>query len=344
MTSRLRAVSATIEKPIDSSPAPSEPSLRAPAPESPSSEPSEPPPGRPGSFFDMVQGMIRTMRPHQWVKNLFVLAPVVFAKHLTHPSVIKSAIGAFAIFCLLAGSIYTLNDILDVEADRVHPVKRHRPIASGRVPLPVARAMVVVLLAICVIGALMGPWRFLVVALAYFVLQTAYSFRLKQVAYVDVGCIAAGFVLRVLAGGFATKTPVSWYMIACTAFLALFLGFGKRRHELTAERAIKQRKALRHYSERVLFWALALTGVASVATYALYTIDDHTKAFFQSEWLWLTTIHPLFGVLRFLHLVRSRPRAESPTQEMLRDVPFVLNLVIWVIEVIVILYQLRPAA
>jgi decaprenyl-phosphate phosphoribosyltransferase len=340
-------MSATTEKPTDRtdppSLAPSSP-RRDSSPPDAVSEPPPPPRGGPRGLVDMVLGMIRTMRPHQWVKNLFVLAPVVFAKNLTHPSIIKSAVGAFLIFCLLAGSIYTLNDLLDVEADRHHPVKRHRPIASGRVPLPVARAMVIVLLALCLAGALMGPWRFLVVALAYFILQTAYSFRLKQVAYVDVGCIAAGFVLRVLAGGFATKTPVSWYMIACTAFLALFLGFGKRRHEITAERAIKQRKALQHYSERVLYWALAITGFASVATYTLYTLDTHTRAFFQSEWLWLTTIHPLFGVLRFLHIVRSRPRAESPTQEMLRDVPFVLNLVIWIIEVIVVVYQLRPAA
>lgn len=297
---------------------------------------------RPRGLFDMGRGMLRTMRPHQWVKNLFVLAPVFFAKNLTHPSIITSAVGAFLIFCLLAGSIYTLNDLVDVEADRHHPVKRHRPIASGRVPLPIARGMVVALLAICMVGALLGPWRFLVVALSYFILQTAYSFRLKQVAYVDVGCIAAGFVLRVLAGGFATKTPVSGYMIACTAFLALFLGFGKRRHELTAERAVKQRKALRHYSERVLFWALAITGFASVITYLFYTLDADTQAFFKSAWLWPTTIHPLFGVLRFLHIVRSRPRAESPTQEMLRDVPFMLNLVIWIAEVIVIVYRLRP--
>ena len=294
------------------------------------------------SPMTILGGAVRSVRPHQWVKNLFVLAPVVFAKHLTHPSVIKSALGAFGVFCLLAGTVYVVNDLLDVDADRIHPVKRHRPIASGALPVPLARVLAIVLVTVALGGAFLGPWKFIAVAVGYLVLQAAYSTRLKKIAYVDVACIATGFVLRVLAGGFATRTPISTYMIACTAFLALFLGFGKRRHELAAVNAAKQRKALEAYSERALFWALAVTGLAAVGTYLLYTLDDHTQRFFQSEWLWLTTIHPLIGVLRFLQLVRGRPKAESPTQEMLRDVPFVLNLVVWIIEVIAIVYRLRP--
>jgi 4-hydroxybenzoate polyprenyltransferase len=296
-----------------------------------------------GSLLWTVRGMIATVRPHQWVKNLFVLAPVVFAKNLTHPSIIKSAFGAFGVFCLLAGAVYTLNDIVDAEADRVHPVKRHRPIASGRVPLGVAKAMAVLLVLVALGGAALGPTSFLVVAALYFAQNVAYSFGLKKIAYLDVGCIAFGFVLRVLAGGFATKTPLSGFMIACTALLALFLGFGKRRHELAGANAAKQRSALGAYSPRALTVALAVTGAASIGTYLAYTLDHATQRFFQSEWLWATTIHPLFGVIRFLQLVAGRPKAESPTQEMLRDTPFVLNLVMWVVEVIVIVYRLRPS-
>jgi decaprenyl-phosphate phosphoribosyltransferase len=310
---------------------------------------SDPPPetDRPASdgpsLGRLISGVIRTVRPHQWVKNLFVVAPVVFAKHLTHPSIIKGAIGAFGIFCIVSGAIYTLNDILDVEADRVHPVKRRRPIASGDVPVGVAKALLVVLLATAFGAALIGPREFLAVAFGYFVLNVAYSLRLKKIAYLDVGCIAAGFVLRVLGGGFATRTPVSWYMIACTLFLALFLGFGKRVHELGGENAAKQRAALKAYSPRALFWLMAGSGIAAVATYVAYTLAPHTKEFFRTEWLWATAIHPLFGVLRFLQLVKDRPKAESPTQEMLKDVPFMLNLVIWVVEVIAIVYRLRPS-
>jgi 4-hydroxybenzoate polyprenyltransferase len=298
-----------------------------------------------GTLLWRLRGIIRTVRPHQWVKNLFVLAPVVFARELLRPTFILAALGAFAVFCLLAGAVYTLNDLVDVEADRVHPVKRFRPIASGRVPIPVARAMVVVLVTAALGSALFVGVRydrlpFFLVALAYFLQNVAYSFRLKKVAYVDVGFIALGFVLRVLAGGYATRTPVSGYMIACTALLALFLGFGKRRHELAGANATKQRTALEAYSPRVLTIALWITGAASVGTYLAYTLDP-PALFNHTPWLWVTIVHPLFGVVRFVELVVGRPKAESPTQEMLRDVPFVVNLILWVIEVLAIIYHVR---
>ena len=296
-----------------------------------------------GSFLWRVRGAIRTIRPHQWVKNLFVLAPVVFAKHLTHPSIIKSALGAFGVFCLLAGAVYTLNDLVDAKADRVHPVKRHRPIASGRVPIPVAKVLLGVLIVVALGGSMLGPPEFFAVTVAYFGLNIAYSFWLKKIAYIDVACIASGFVLRVLAGGFATRTPISGFMVACTALLALFLGFGKRRHELASANAGKQRAALEAYSPRALTLALAITGVATVGTYLAYTLDHDTQRFFDNPYLWLTTVHPLFGVVRFLQLVANRPKAESPTQEILRDTPFMMNLVLWVIEVIAIVYRLRPS-
>ncbi|WP_104987866.1 decaprenyl-phosphate phosphoribosyltransferase [Sorangium cellulosum] len=323
------------------------PSSRPPESEPPSDSLIAQPPLLPdsprGTLLWRVRGMIRALRPHQWVKNLFVLAPVVFAKHLTHPSIIKSAIGAFAIFCLLAGAVYVLNDIVDAKADRVHPVKRYRPIASGRVPIPVAKAMAVGLAVIALGASLLGPPLFAAVAASYYVLNVAYSFRLKKIAYIDVGCIAVFFVLRVLAGGFATRTPLSGFMIACTALLALFLGFGKRRHELASVNASKQRAALDAYTPGALTLALAATGIATIGTYLAYTLDHDTQRFFQNPYLWLTTIHPLFGVIRFLQLVAGRPKAESPTQEILRDTPFVLNLVMWSAEVLVIVYRLRPS-
>jgi hypothetical protein len=163
-----------------------------------------------------------------------------------------------------------------------------------------------------------------------------------------VSLIALGFVLRVLAGGFATSTPVSGYMIACTALLALFLGFGKRRHELASENAGKQRSVLEAYSTGALNIALGVTGAATAVTYVAYTLDDTTRAFFNSDVLWLTAPFTIFGIVRFLFLVSGRVgrglKAESPTQEMLRDVPFVLNLFVWVAVVVAIVYRLRPSA
>ncbi|MEZ4298373.1 MAG: decaprenyl-phosphate phosphoribosyltransferase [Polyangiaceae bacterium] len=333
------------------SPLPAPPGLpkTSDRPDEPSQVASPPilPESRQGTFLWRVRGVIRTLRPQQWVKNAFVLAPIVFAKHLTHPSIIKRGLGAFGIFCLLAGAVYTMNDLVDVEADRAHPVKRHRPIASGRVPIPVARALAVGLVLVSLLGSIPGGAAFMAVVIAYFVQNVAYSFKLKKIAYLDVCSIAAGFVLRVVAGGFAINTMPSGYMIGCTALLALFLGFGKRRHELAtasnAKHAKKQREALSAYSPAMLNAALAVTGFATVALYLAYTLDAHTRAFFKNDYLWLTVVHPLFGIVRFLQLVAGRPRSESPTQEMLRDTPFVVNLILWVIEVIVILYQVRPA-
>ena len=305
----------------------------------------------------MVRGLLKTIRPHQWVKNLFVLAPMFF-----HRDVFVSANGVPAlnlvvtgraliatfVFCLLAGAVYTINDLVDVEQDRIHPVKRERPIASGEVPEGMAKIMAASLVIVSLGVALRLDVRFAAVALVYFLENLAYSFKLKKVAFLDVGLIAFGFVLRVLAGGYATHTPkISTYMIACTALLALFLGFGKRRHELEGEHAGKQRSALEAYSKTSLNIALGITGTATAITYVAYTLDPATRAFFKSDSLWMTAPFTLFGILRFLMLVSGKAgagkHAESPTQDMLRDVPFVLNLVLWVVVVVAVVYRLYPA-
>ncbi len=305
----------------------------------------------------MLRGLIKTIRPHQWVKNLFVLAPMFFHKDVfvTGPGGVPAlnllvtgrALVATFVFCLLAGAVYTINDLVDVEADKIHPVKRKRPIPSGEVPLPVARGMAVGLVLISLTVALKVDLRFAAVALFYFLENLAYSFKLKKVAFLDVGLISFGFVLRVLAGGYATNTPkISFYMIACTALLALFLGFGKRRHELEGEHAGKQRAALEAYTKTSLNVALGITGTATAVTYIAYTLDPATREFFNSDSLWMTAPFTLFGIGRFLMLVSGKAgrgkRAESPTQEMLSDVPFVLNLVLWVVVVVAVVYRLKP--
>jgi decaprenyl-phosphate phosphoribosyltransferase len=302
-----------------------------------------------------LRGLIKTIRPHQWVKNVFVLAPMVFHKDVfvstpvgmaLNLGVTGRALAATVVFCLLAGAVYTINDLVDVDADRVHPVKRFRPIASGVVPVGLAKMMATGLVLVSLAGAYaLSPWL-LLVAGVYFAENLAYTFKLKKVAFLDVTLIAFGFVLRVLAGGIATDVHVSMYMLACTALLALFLGFGKRRHELASEHAGKQRAALQAYTPVSLNWALGITGTATVVTYVAYTLDPVTKAFFNTSYLWLTTPFTILGIVRFLLLVNGRVgrglRAESPTQEMLRDVPMVLNVVLWLVVVVAIVYQLRP--
>lgn len=284
------------------------------------------------------------VRPHQWVKNVFVLAPVVFAKEIFETALLLRAAGAFGLFCLIAGSVYALNDLSDVEADRHHPVKRHRPIASGRVPTPWVLPIISVMVAGSLGTAALIDYRFAGVLLFYFVQNIAYTKKLKHVAYVDVACIALGFVLRVLAGGYATGITISHYLIACTALLALFLGFGKRRHEFAAaSRHGQQRIALESYKKGGIDTALTLTALATVATYLAYTLDRHTREFFHTDWLWTSTLFVVLGMARFLFLVRSRPKAESPTQEILRDGPFVAIMMGWAVVVIWVVYQLRPS-
>jgi 4-hydroxybenzoate polyprenyltransferase len=284
------------------------------------------------------------------------MAPMFFHKDLIQTSqagdptlnlkVFGQAFVGTMVFCLLAGAVYTINDLVDVEADRVHPVKRNRPIASGQVPEAFARPFSVALVVVALALAARLDWWFCAVAAAYFVENCFYSFKLKKVAFLDVGLIAAGFVLRVIAGGFATHTHVSGYMIACTALLALYLGFGKRRHELEGEHAGKQRAALEAYTKTSLNIALVVTGLGASGSYLAYTLDPATQEFFHSAWLWLTVPFTVFGILRFFMIVSGRAgrgkKAESPTQEMLRDVPFVVNLIIWAAIVAVLVYRLRP--
>lgn len=332
-------------KTLPSTEATSEDSGTALAEGTPAPGPAAAPEGRAdGSLFWKIGGIVKTIRPHQWVKNVFVLAPVFFAKDLFEERLILRAIGAFGTFCLLAGAVYTINDIADAEADRLHPVKRFRPIASGRVSPSAARILAAALVLAGLAGAAYGRPLFLLIAASYFVMNLAYSFKLKHIAYVDVAIIATGFVLRVAGGGVGTHIHVSGYLILCTALLALFLGFGKRRHEIAAAaRSKKQRAALSGYSASGLDAALAVTGLATVGTYLAYTLDSDTKAYFRSDNLYLTTILVVLAVLRFLHLVRSRPNAESPTQEMLSDGPFVAAVLVWVGIVVWIVYNLRPA-
>ncbi len=294
-----------------------------------------------GSLSWRLVGVLMTLRPHQWVKNVFVLAPVVFAKEVFDAGLLLRAASAFAVFCLLAGSVYTLNDLADVEADRVHPVKRYRPIASGRVPQAWARALCLALVVVALGWAATLGIPFLAVTSLYFAQNVAYSLKLKHIAYIDVSCIALGFVLRVAAGGFATGISISRYLLLCTALLALFLGFGKRRHELTSAR--KARAALESYTQRGLDLALGISGIATAVCYLMYTLAERSRAFFHSDHLWVSTVFVVLGGLRFLFLVKNRPRAESPTQEMLRDGPFVAVILGWVALVMWMVYQLKPS-
>jgi decaprenyl-phosphate phosphoribosyltransferase len=290
----------------------------------------------------VIGGMLKAMRPHQWVKNGFVVAPLVFAKGLGDVPLMARSAAAFLCFSLVASAIYVMNDLADVEADRQHPKKRDRPIASGKVSEPAAKRLAIGLALTALVGSALLSWLSFAMIASYLVLQVAYTFKLKKIAYVDVLCIAAGFELRVLCGSFALSVRPSVYLLAVTLLLALFLGFGKRMHELrqaeTTETAEKQRFALTRYSERTLVALLQFTALATTGTYVVYTLDPDTRAFFGTDYLAATIVFTEFGVLRFLDLVRNKSDADSPTEQMLKDWPFLLNLVLWAIAVVTVIY------
>jgi 4-hydroxybenzoate polyprenyltransferase len=289
----------------------------------------------------MVRGLIRTMRPQQWVKNLFVLAPVVFAQELFDLRKVLGALGGFACFSLLASAVYVLNDLMDVEADRAHPVKKNRPIASGQVSENAARVAMVALALVALVGGWFLSPYFLAAAAGYLVNNIAYSFGLKRVAYLDVLSIAGGFELRVLAGSYAAGVAPSAYLLVVTFLLATFLGLGKRMHELVQQErtgSANSRKVLRQYNKGFVAVLLWITSIATVTAYVVYTLDPHTRETFGTDFLVGTSVFALIGVLRFVHLVRNRPDAESPTEEMLRDPLFLVNGVLGVVALVGIIY------
>lgn len=287
----------------------------------------------------MLLALLKTLRPRQWIKNLFVAIPLMFGHRLTDPDSLLTTAGAVALFCLISGCVYVLNDLVDVEKDRAHPKKRMRPIPSGKLPETVARRFVVAAVPVCLAVAYwLEPW-FAATLAGYFALNLAYSFRLKQIAYVDVLSIAMGFILRVLAGAFALQVPASLWLLAVTGLMAMFMGFGKRAHELAAgETATKQRQALAGYDLATLRVALYVLAVTTVGVYAAYTLSAHVVELFGSNRLVYTVGFGAVGVLRFIHLATTRHDAESPTEEMLKDPLFMLNFLAWVGLLAAILY------
>lgn len=278
------------------------------------------------------------MRPHQWVKNVFVLAPLVFARELTDPHIAARAFAGFLCFCVLSSAVYVLNDLVDVEADREHPTKKNRPIASGKVSMDVARSFFVLLLLVAISGSALLGTPFLLVTMGYLTNNLAYSFGLKKVAYLDVLSIAVGFELRVLAGAYAAAVTASNYLLVFTFVLACFLGLGKRRHELAHVSAEGEtRAALRAYDPRIVTFLLAVTGLAAVVVYTVYTLDEHTIAMFGTRYLVSTSPFMVIGVGRFVQLT-TRTDADSPTDAMLKDKLFVATFVLGAILVVALIY------
>lgn len=272
----------------------------------------------------MLRSIIRSMRPQQWVKNAFVLAPLVFAEQALEPLLLTRAAIAFFLFSFAAGAVYLVNDCFDVEKDKAHPVKRLRPIPSGALPVPTAKRVAAVLSAIVVLGGLLLDWRVSLAAGSYLVLNLAYSRQLKHMVWLDVLTIAVGFVLRILAGAAAIAVPVSVWLVMCTFLLALYLGMGKRRHELIESEGqeCRRRRVLEKYQLQHLNGAMFGTALLTVAAYTAYTLDARVGSF-HSPMLPYTIPFIILGLTRFFLLSSATSSAASPTDRMVRD-PFLL--------------------
>jgi len=290
--------------------------------------------------------LLEAMRPHQWVKNLLVFAPLVFAKRMFDAEAAWHAGLAFVAFCCVASGIYLLNDLLDLERDLAHPEKRLRPLPSGRMSKQAAIPAMLILITIGVGLAFSGERWFHLPLVLYLVINVCYSFWLKHLVIVDTMCIAVGFLLRVYTGGVAIDVEVSGWLTLCTFFVALLLAFCKRRHELSllGEGSIVHRKSLEEYSLPFLDQLIAPLGALTVMTYAMYTVSDQTVSFFKTRNLVYTVPFVVYGIFRYLYLVHIRTAGGNPTKLLLKDRPMLINILLWFGVSVLVIYSAAGSA
>jgi len=284
----------------------------------------------------------KIIRPSQWLKNAFLFAPLIFAKHLFDLPYIWREMLAFSGFCLVSSTIYVVNDILDREADRLHPIKRNRPLASGAISMPQAFVIIIILLVfiVCMVPYLSLHFWYTVVL--YGLLNLAYSFGLKRVVLVDVFIIAAGFMLRVLAGVFAIEVEISSWLILCTLFVSVFLAVSKRRGELlfsSTSESFNTRPVLKQYNLAFMDQIMTIAASGMAISYALYTVADRTVNTFKTENLIFTTVFVLFGIFRYIFIMRDRKTDDNPMHLLLSDAPTIVNIMVWFFACVVIIYS-----
>ena len=284
--------------------------------------------------------LVKSLRPKQWLKNLFVLAPGVFAYELFDASAVLRLGLAFAVFCAVSSAVYLLNDVLDREADRVHPTKRLRPIASGIVSPSLALATAFALAAIGLAGAATLGLEFSAYVAGYLVLTIGYTVYFKHAVILDVMFLAAGFVLRVGAGAAAVDVEKSEWLLLCTLLLALFLGFSKRRHELTLLEggASNHRRVLVHYSPELLDQMIVIVATAAILCYILYTVWPSTVAKFGTKHLIYTVPFVIYGIFRYFYLIHQRQSGGDPTDSLVSDMPLLVSVLLWGVTAVAVIY------
>jgi 4-hydroxybenzoate polyprenyltransferase len=285
-----------------------------------------------------------TMRPRQWTKNLVVFAGLIFSQNVTNATLVWKSVEAFLIFCALSGVIYLVNDVADVDKDRLHEIKKHRPLPAGRLRRSDALvAAVMVGITALALAALVG-WGFFVVGIVFFSLNVLYSLALKKIVLVDVVSISLSFVIRAIAGvealvGVDPTIEISPWLLVCTLFLSLFLAFCKRRHELvTLGEASRHRESLAEYSPVLVDQLVGITAAGAVLSYSIYTIWPDTVEKFGTTALVYTIPLVLIGVMRYLYLVYNKEKGGNPTEMLLSEKFILIDVFLWILLVVAIFY------
>lgn len=285
----------------------------------------------------LIMNYIKLMRPKQWIKNGLVFAALIFSGNLLNQDFMVKTIEGFAIFCLLSSCVYILNDTIDKDKDKLHPKKCRRPIASGAISVPQAMILFVILLIGTFTWAIFLSVAFTYVAAIYFGLNIGYSFKLKHVAILDIMCIAAGFVLRALAGTVLIGTGISPWLIVCTSLLALFIAIHKRKSELEAvENGSKNsRRVLENYSKEMLRDMSSTIDSATIMAYCLYTFNADNPIEMMC-----TIPFVIYGLFRYQYIIHKKDLAETPELALLQDKPLLIDVFLWVVTCGIILYML----
>ena len=291
-----------------------------------------------------IKHIIKVARPTHWMKNIFVILPVFFGGAILNTTQAISAALTFMSFSLAASAIYCLNDIIDVDADRAHNVKRHRPIASGAITIPQAYGMMTIsLLASIVLMLLLpeGQANTITVIITYFLLNVAYCLKLKEYAIIDVCIVASGFVLRILAGGFATGVQLSKWIVLMTFLLTLFLAFAKRRDDVLKmnETGRAPRKNTSRYNLTFINQAITITGTVMLVCYIMYTVSPEIIAQFGTDKLYLTSILVILALLRYLQIAVVDEKSGDPVKVVLSDRATQFILMAWVLSFLVLIYM-----
>lgn len=296
----------------------------------------------------MKSNLLKLIRPHQWLKNVFVMIPMFFGGSLLDPSDIRASVVTFFAFSFIASSVYCFNDIIDVEADRRHPVKCKRPIASGAISVRSAWALMALMFllsvgTVCLLDTYSHVINVGLVILIYYILNILYCSKLKQYAIVDVCIIAFGFVLRVLAGGFATDIALSKWLVLMTFLLTLFLSFTKRRDDVLRmnETGEPPRKNTIRYNLTFINQAITITASVTLVCYIMYTVSPEVVNRFHSDLLYLTSVFVLLGLLRYIQITVVDKRSGDPTKMMLRDRFTQCVVLLWALTFLVLIYVIK---